>query len=68
VQSAAAAGPDRTSILVQIMPALGQVLPSIKAMLPSTGGPSLVVLGLGVVVFGSLGLWLRRAGASNRPD
>jgi hypothetical protein len=59
---AAAATSDRTSIRVQIMPPLDQILSAIGASIPSTGGPSAAALGVGLAMLGGLGFWLRRAG------
>jgi hypothetical protein len=61
VQSAAATS-DRTSIRVQIMPPLDQILTAIGARIPSTGGPSVAALGVGLALLGGLGYRLRRAG------
>lgn len=58
----AALSTDRTSIQVQILPALEQVVTAIGAMLPSTGGPGALALAAGLVGLGGAGFWLRRAG------
>jgi hypothetical protein len=62
VQTAALAT-DRTSIQVQILPPLEQVLTIIGAMLPSTGGPGALALAAGLVGLGGAGIWLRRTGS-----
>jgi hypothetical protein len=61
VQAAAAAS-DRTSIRVQILPPLNQILRAIGASIPSTGGPAAAALGLGLCILGGLGFGLRRSG------
>jgi hypothetical protein len=63
-------GPDRASIRVRIIGALEQIVPMVTQVLrrlsiPSTGGPAVVTLALGLGAMAGLGLWLR--GASRRP-
>jgi hypothetical protein len=53
---------DRTAITIQIMPLVQRILPTIGAMIPSTGGPSAALFGSALLAVGGLGLWLRRAG------
>ena len=56
VQTVAAATPDRTAIIVQIAPQLQQMIRTIVAILPSTGGPSLIVLASTLLALGGLGV------------
>jgi hypothetical protein len=62
VQTAAAAAPDRTAIIVQIAPQVQQMIRTIVSILPSTGGPSAFILATVLLVLGGLGVWLRHAG------
>jgi hypothetical protein len=61
VQTAAIAT-DRASIHVLVLPALEQVVTAIAAFIPSTGGPGVAALLIGLTALGGLGVWLRRAG------
>jgi hypothetical protein len=58
----AAIGTDRASIHVLVLPALEQVATAIAAFIPSTGGPGVAALLIGLTALGSLGVWLRRVG------
>jgi hypothetical protein len=53
---------DRTSIRLQILPPLGQILPAIGATITSTGGPAAATLAVGLAGLGGLGVWLRHLG------
>jgi hypothetical protein len=63
---AAAVPSNRTAVSVQVVPPLAQILPAIRATIPSTGGPSAVALATGLVGLGGLGVWLRHAGRKRR--
>ena len=62
VQTASIAPGDRTSILVSIGPPLNQMISTLVAIVPSTGGPSIAVLATALLALGGVGLWLRRSG------
>jgi hypothetical protein len=66
VQSASL-GSDRTSIMVQIIEPLKQIMPAINAILPSTGGPSTPLVALVLFGLGGVGVGLRRVGLRRRP-
>jgi hypothetical protein len=59
---AAAIRSDRATITVQVVPPLAQILPTIQALIPSTGGPNAVALATGLIALGGLGVALRRVG------
>jgi len=61
VQTAAIAT-DRASIHVLVLPALEQIVTAIAAFIPSTGGPGVAVLLIGLTALGGVGVWLRRVG------
>jgi nicotinate-nucleotide--dimethylbenzimidazole phosphoribosyltransferase len=66
VQTASIAAPDRTSIVVAIAPPVTQIISTIVAILPSTGGPSAVALATALLGLGGVGVWLRRSGRIGR--
>ena len=59
---AASVTTDRTSIRIQILPPLEQIVPAIVRTIPSTGGPALISLVLALAALGSVGGWLRYLG------